>query len=100
MDERVWFVYLLRCRTGLIYTGVTPDLDRRMATHKAGRGARFTRMNPPEKLLAVKPFDGKIPAMQMEAQVKKLSKAFKLALADSWLKEYPLHHFAQELSAL
>src|SRR5450432_274824 len=46
MSDRVWFVYLLVCRNGHVYTGVTPDLDRRITAHRNGTGAKFTRGNP------------------------------------------------------
>ena len=38
-----WWVYLLRCGDGTLYTGITDDLDRRLAAHNAGRGAKYTR---------------------------------------------------------
>lgn len=42
-----WWVYLLRCGDGTLYTGITDDLDRRLAAHNAGRGAKYTRSRPP-----------------------------------------------------
>jgi putative endonuclease len=86
IDDRRWFVYLLLCRGERIYCGVTPDLDRRIAAHRRGKGAKFTRINPPERLLAVKSCSGKIVAMQLEAQIKRLQRAAKLALAETWLR--------------
>jgi putative endonuclease len=73
-EQRPWFVYLLECRGGRIYTGVSPDFGRRISDHRAGKGAAFTRINPPERLLAVKQFSDKREAMRVEAQVKRLQR--------------------------
>ncbi|MBR0346017.1 MAG: GIY-YIG nuclease family protein [Rudaea sp.] len=83
-DNRPWFVYLLECRNGQIYTGVSPDYERRVADHRAGKGAAFTRINPPERLLAVKEFADKREAMRAEAQVKRLRRQQKIALVKDW----------------
>ena len=47
-----WFVYLLECVDGSLYTGVAVDVDKRYASHAAGKGARYTRAHPPRQLLA------------------------------------------------
>ena len=47
-----WFVYLIECRDGSIYTGIAVDVDARYAAHKSGKGARYTRSHPPRRLLA------------------------------------------------
>jgi putative endonuclease len=100
MDSQPWFVYLLECRSGRIYTGVTPDIVARMTKHNNGSGAMFTRLNRPEKLLAVRPLPGKVEAMRLEYQVKRLSAAHKRFLASRWREEYPLDQFAQQLPTL
>ena len=46
-----WWVYLLRCGDGTLYTGITDDLDRRLAAHNAGRGAKYTRSRRPVTLV-------------------------------------------------
>ena len=89
MDRRPWFVYLLECRNGRIYTGVSPDYERRIAAHRAGKGAAFTRINPPQRLLAVKAFGDKREAMRVEAQVKRLRRPQKLQLAQEWSESVP-----------
>ena len=88
-DSRPWFVYLLECRNGRIYTGVSLDYERRFADHRAGKGAAFTRINPPERLLAVRQFSDKREAM-IEAQVKRLRRPQKLELVNDWLRLRPL----------
>jgi putative endonuclease len=76
-----WFVYLLECRGGRIYTGIATDVDRRLAEHRAGRGARFTRAHPPERELARLPCADRPEALRREAAIKRLPPAAKRALA-------------------
>lgn len=88
--EKPWFVYLLACRGGRLYTGVTPDLVARMRKHRSGTGAKFTRGHPPEALLAAKQFASKAAALSMEFEVRQLSAAAKRELARSWLQEFEI----------
>lgn len=78
-DESAW-VYLLRCRDGSLYCGWTNDLDRRLHAHRSGRGARYTRSRLPVALTAAWTVDDASAARRAEAQVKRLSRAGKLAL--------------------
>jgi putative endonuclease len=87
MTEAVWYVYLLECATGRIYTGVSPRPKDRIEAHREGRGALFTRINQPQRLLAVKPFPGKRQALQVEAQIKRMPAAGKRHLAQLWSGE-------------
>ncbi len=76
---RAW-VYLLRCADGSLYCGWTNDLDRRLAAHAAGRGARYTRSRLPVALAAALPMADAAAARREEARIKKLPRAGKLAL--------------------
>ena len=76
-----WYVYLLECRGGRIYTGIATDVDRRLAEHRAGRGARFTRAHPPEVELARLPCADRSEALRQEAAIKRLDAAKKRAVA-------------------
>ncbi len=96
MNETPWFVYLLQCRSGRIYTGVTPTLNQRMKAHKTKRGSLFTKMDPPVRLLAAKPFPTKGEALRIERQVKGVSAPHKLRLAELWLEQHPIDQIAQE----
>lgn len=79
---RPYFVYLLECRGGRLYAGITNDLERRLAEHAAGkRGAKFTRMYRPVKLLAAQQVANLPAALRLEAALKKLSHAEKLEWA-------------------
>ncbi|RYZ96081.1 MAG: GIY-YIG nuclease family protein, partial [Proteobacteria bacterium] len=74
-----WFLYLLECVDGSIYTGIAIDVQKRYAQHLAGKGARYTRARPPQKLLAVKKFRDRSAASKAEYAVKQLSPAAKRA---------------------
>ncbi len=79
---RPYYVYLLECRGGRLYTGITTDLARRLKEHRGGaRGANFTRAHPPAKLLAARRVPGRSAALRLEAALKKLRRARKLAWA-------------------
>lgn len=74
-----WFLYMLECRGGSLYTGITTDVARRYATHAAGKGARYTRLHPPERVALVLAYPDRSAALQAEYAVKQLSAAEKRA---------------------
>lgn len=76
----VWFVYILRCSDGTLYTGVTLDLDRRCRQHNAGTASRYTRSRLPAKLVYREEQPGQGMALKREASVKRLTRREKLAL--------------------
>ena len=96
MTDAPWYVYLLQCRSGRIYTGVTPTLDLRIEAHTFGRGALFTQMDPPVRLLAAKPFPSKRIALQIERQVKGVGAAHKKRLAEIWSEQHPVDQAVQD----
>jgi putative endonuclease len=75
-----WFVYVLRCRDGSLYTGVTTDVAARLAAHNDGQGARYTRGRGPVELVYVEPQDDRGAALRREAAIKRLSRAAKARL--------------------
>ena len=81
MSATSWFVYLLRCADGTLYAGVTTDLDRRVAEHNAGTGARYTRSRRPVALIHHETAPDRSAAQQREAAIKRLPRKAKLALA-------------------
>lgn len=84
-----WFVYLLECRNGALYCGITTDVGRRFTEHQSGKGARYTRLNPPLAIVAVKEYPDRSSASKAEWQVKKLPRARKVAaLADTDICAY------------
>ena len=78
-----WFVYILECRDGSLYTGVAIDVDKRYAEHASGKGARYTRSHPPARLLAAFPHPDRSSALKAEIAIKKLSPDAKRALCEA-----------------
>ena len=72
-----WLVYLLRCRDGSLYTGITNDLPRRLTFHAAGKASRYTRSRLPVSLAYTEPQRSKSHALKREAAIKKLSRRQK-----------------------
>ncbi|HET8729721.1 MAG TPA: GIY-YIG nuclease family protein [Moraxellaceae bacterium] len=68
-----WFLYVIECRDGSLYTGIAVDVVARYAAHVAGKGARYTRGRPPVRLLAVAAFPDRSTASRAEYEVKRLS---------------------------
>ena len=75
-----WCVYMLVCADGTLYTGMTNDLDARIAVHNSGKGARYTRSRLPVRLVYSEPATDRGSAASREAQLKSLSRSEKLAL--------------------
>ena len=74
------YCYIVECSDGTFYTGWTTDPERRVKTHNAGRGARYTRMRQPVKLVYVEPQLDRASAMKRERVIKALSRASKKKL--------------------
>ena len=70
--SKPWYVYLIACRNGAIYTGIARDVAARYAQHVAGSGARYTRANPPVRLLVKFRCANQSEASRMEAAIKQL----------------------------
>jgi putative endonuclease len=75
-----WWLYLIECQDGSVYTGIAVDVARRFRAHASGKGARYTRSHPPRRLLAVLPCADRGDALRAELAVKRLSPAQKRAL--------------------
>ena len=82
-----WYVYLLECRDGSIYTGIATDVERRYAEHAAGKGARYNRSRPPLRLLARFEYPDRSTASRAEYAIKQLSPARKRALCEESLPD-------------
>jgi len=72
-----WLVYLLRCRDGSLYTGITNDLPKRLKAHAAGKASKYTRSRLPVRLAYSEPQKSKSAALKREAAIKKLSRPQK-----------------------
>lgn len=75
-----WQVYMLRCRRGTLYTGVTTDIARRLAAHNSGRGAAYVRRNGPGELVYLETAPGHSEALRREAAIKRFARTRKLEL--------------------
>jgi putative endonuclease len=74
-----WCLYLIECINGAWYAGISNALAARYAAHAAGRGARYTRANPPRRLLGWRFYPDRASASRAEAAIKKLPKGQKMA---------------------
>jgi predicted GIY-YIG superfamily endonuclease len=75
-----WFVYLLRCRDGSLYTGITKDITRRCEQHNAGTASRYTRSRLPTMLVYQERQDSHSLALKREAKIKAMSRLEKESL--------------------
>ena len=84
-----WWLYLLACRDGRTYVGIATDVAARFAAHISGKGAKFTRSNPPTRVLGVRAFASKSEALKAEAALKKLDRTRRLAWASEYVAHFP-----------
>jgi len=77
------FVYVLRCADDTLYTGYTTDVERRVAEHDAGEGAKYTRGRTPVELVYVESHETKSEAMAREYEIKQFSRDRKERLVSS-----------------
>ncbi|MBI2648318.1 MAG: GIY-YIG nuclease family protein [Thaumarchaeota archaeon] len=75
-----WFVYILRCRTGHLYTGVTTNLERRLKQHNSGTGSKFTRSRLPVSLVFKERLPNRSFATKRELRIKRMALSKKLKL--------------------
>jgi putative endonuclease len=83
MQTKPWYLYLIECEDGSIYTGITVDVAARYKAHQSGKGARYTRSHPPKQLLKVMVFANRSEASIAEYATKQLSADEKWKLANS-----------------
>ncbi len=74
------YTYILQCGDGSLYTGWTNDMKKRLAAHRSGHGAKYTRGRTPLTLVYLETFETKQEAMSREAQIKHLNRDEKLML--------------------
>jgi putative endonuclease len=78
-NKKPWYLYMLECADGSVYTGIAVDVEARYAAHVAGRGARYTRSHPPVKLLHMEEHPDRSSAAKAEWRIKQLKTAEKWA---------------------
>lgn len=82
MEDKIWYLYIVECRDGSLYTGITDDIPRRMAQHNAGKGAKYTRGRGPVILRYQETCGTHGDALRRELQIKGLSRKKKEALVN------------------
>lgn len=80
--EKSWYLYILRCRDGSLYTGITTDVQARLEAHRAGKGAKYTRGRGPLELVYSENCGDHSAALKREFQVKALPRAEKMKLIE------------------
>jgi putative endonuclease len=83
----LWWLYLLACKDGRTYVGIAVDVEARFKSHSEGKGAKFTRANPPISVLGKQPFATRSDASKAEYMLKQLDRDARLA----WAR---LHHWS------
>jgi len=81
--DKSWVIYLLECKDGSLYTGITNDLEKRLASHNAGLGAKYTRGRRPVTLLEFKTVESHSEALKLEYLIKQLPRFKKRAFFKS-----------------
>lgn len=78
--DKVWYLYILECKDGTLYTGITDDVERRIAQHNGGTGAKYTRGRGPVKLLYREECGSRSDASKREYAVHRMTRQEKLDL--------------------
>ncbi|MDO8536519.1 MAG: GIY-YIG nuclease family protein [Candidatus Omnitrophota bacterium] len=76
----MWYVYMIKCSDGSLYTGVTTDIERRMNEHNSGKGASYTRVRTPVRLVHHESRPDRSKALKREAEIKRWPRSKKLTL--------------------
>ncbi|MFA6189910.1 MAG: GIY-YIG nuclease family protein [Candidatus Staskawiczbacteria bacterium] len=79
----MWFVYIIKCVDGSLYTGYTNDLEKRFEKHKSGKGSKYIRSHAPEKIVYSEKHYKKIVALRREREIKKLTHKEKLIFLEN-----------------
>lgn len=87
MNAKSWFVYLIECQDGSIYTGITVDVEARYLAHAKGTGAKYTRSHPPKALLGVVEYANRSDASKAESKIKRLSAKEKRKFSETCIPE-------------
>ena len=80
-----WTVYIVKCKDGTLYTGITNNLDKRIKTHNKGKGAKYTKSRRPVRLVISKGGFTRSEALRLEIKVKKQPRAKKIKFLERWL---------------
>ncbi len=90
-----YYTYIVKCHDNTYYTGYTVNLQKRIATHNNGKGAKYTRSRLPVTLVYVESYDSKSEAMKREYQIKQLTRKQKESLISSDSNNLSLYQLLQ-----
>ena len=79
----MWYLYILRCGDGTLYTGITTDVEKRLEAHRAGKGAKYTRGRGPLELVYREECGTHSDALKRELEIKGLTREEKQKLIDT-----------------
>jgi putative endonuclease len=88
VTKTVWWLYVLECRGGVLYTGIAKDVNARFKAHVKGTGAKFTRSNRPLRIVGKVTLASRSEALRMEYAFKQLRRADKLRWSATGLKKF------------
>ena len=88
--ESKWYLYILRCSDNTLYTGITTDVEKRLETHRSGKGAKYTRGRTPLELVYREECENHSHALKREAEIKNLTRPDKEKLIESAGKDEKL----------
>lgn len=74
----MWFIYILQCSDGSLYTGSTNDIERRFTLHMSGKGAKYTRSHRPNNIIHTEKFLTKSEAFKREREIKTWTRKEKI----------------------
>ena len=83
LDEN-WFVYMVECSDGSIYTGISNNVSKRILAHNSGKGAKYTKTRTPVTLKLVKWVGNRSEASKEEYRIKKLTRSKKINLIEKY----------------
>ena len=81
--KKIWYVYIIECGNGKLYTGITIDIKRRLRQHTNGSGARFTKLNGVKALVYQEISSSRPKALKREIQIKRWPRLKKLQLIEN-----------------
>lgn len=84
MTEQTWKLYILRCKDGSLYCGITTDVLARLEVHRSGKGAKYTRGRGPLELVYTEECGNHSTALKREFAVKQLTRQQKEQLIENW----------------
>jgi len=82
MQEKAYYIYILKCRDDTLYTGTTNEIGRRVCAHNDGKGAKYTKGRLPVILVYSEALDSRSAALKREIAIKKLSRKKKISLIE------------------